>query len=244
MFDYARNMQLALSDIGRRAGLTAAAGALLLVGLGFLLAALWTYLAHHLGWGSLYASLAIGGVFFVIGLIILAAGGRKRHAIPSTDDLQAEVEQRLGDATDKVIGKVRDRADEVVETARAKATAVVSDAESRVHGLVDDVTYRLDSFADAAETRIGGVARNTAQAVGITPEMVQGATEAARDGLDRFKQSRAAPAVGVAGALALGLAAANTLSGLLRRDHDDASWEDDDYYDDYDEDYDDEYYRR
>ena len=60
MFDYARNMQLALSDAGRRAGMKAAAGVVALIGAGFLVAALWTFLAYHLHWGSLGASLAIG----------------------------------------------------------------------------------------------------------------------------------------------------------------------------------------
>ena len=40
MFDYARNMQLALTDRLRRAGLMAGAGAVLLIAAGFLLAAL------------------------------------------------------------------------------------------------------------------------------------------------------------------------------------------------------------
>ena len=44
MFAYARNMQLALGDKLRRAGLTAGAGVFLLIGLGFLLAALrWSW---------------------------------------------------------------------------------------------------------------------------------------------------------------------------------------------------------
>lgn len=240
MFDYARNMQLALSDMGRRAGLKAGAGAAILIGAGFLLAALWTWLAHHLGWGSLRASLAVGAGFVMIGLVVAAAGGRRRHRIPTTDELQAEVEQRLGLATDAMLGKARDRADEVVQNARAKATEVIGDAEARVHGFVDDVTYRMNSFADAAETRVQGaaqtVASKTAQSLGVSPAMVRDATEAARNGVERFRHSRAAPAIGLLGALTLGAVAANLLNGALHRDDegDDDFQDDEDWPDEYD----------
>ena len=50
MFDYAHKMQLAVSDLGRRAGLKAGAGVLALIAAGFLLAALWTFLARTLDW--------------------------------------------------------------------------------------------------------------------------------------------------------------------------------------------------
>ena len=71
MFDYAQRLQLALGDVVRRSALKVIAGVVLAVAIGFLLAALWSWLAHGLGWGATMASLAIGGGFVVIGAIIL-----------------------------------------------------------------------------------------------------------------------------------------------------------------------------
>ena len=56
MFDYARKLQLAASDMGRRVGLKAAAAVVGLVAAGFLIAALWTFLADTLDWGPLVAT--------------------------------------------------------------------------------------------------------------------------------------------------------------------------------------------
>ena len=91
MFDYARNMQLALTDVARRTAMKVAGGVVIVLGAGFLLAALWTFLADTLGWGPLWASLAIGVLFVVIGLVVMSRGGQVKHPVPTTDDLKAEV---------------------------------------------------------------------------------------------------------------------------------------------------------
>ena len=109
MFDYVNRLQLALGDKARRAGMKAGAGVALLIGAGFLLAALWSWLAWQLDLGPTYASLIIGGVFALIGLIVWASGSKERHAVPSTDDLRSEVETRLSLAADAAIDKVKFR---------------------------------------------------------------------------------------------------------------------------------------
>lgn len=67
MFDYAQRLQLALGDTARRSAIKLVAGLFLLVGLGFLIAALWSWLAIGLGLGATYASLIVGGSFSLVG---------------------------------------------------------------------------------------------------------------------------------------------------------------------------------
>src|SRR5690606_13090391 len=107
MFDYAKNLQLALKDIGRRVGMQAGAAVVMVIGAGFLLAALWTFLAYTLDWGSLGASLAIGLLFLIIGFIVLKMGQTVKHPVPSTDELKAEVETRVSLAADAALEKAR-----------------------------------------------------------------------------------------------------------------------------------------
>ena len=151
MFDYARNMQLALTDTVRRTGLKAAGAVVAVIGVGFLIAALWTFLAYHLHWGSLGASLAVGLIFVVGGFIVMRMGGAVRHPVPSTDELKAEVETRVSLATDAAL-----------EKARLKAVEVVDTVENRVHGMVDEASYRAQKFADDAEAKVQGFARDMA----------------------------------------------------------------------------------
>ena len=151
MFDYARNMQLALSDAGRRVALKAAAGIVIAVGAGFLIAALWSFLAWNLGWGPVGASLAIGLLFVVVGIVFLSMSKKVNHPVPSTDELKAEVETRLSLATDAAM-----------EKARIKAVEVVDNVENRVHSFVDDVTYKAERFVDNAEAKVQGFTRNVA----------------------------------------------------------------------------------
>lgn len=220
MFDFARNMQLAVSDMARRAGLKAGAGVVALIGAGFLLAALWTFLADHLGWGSMGASLAIGGLFVVIGVGMIVAGGRPRHQMPTTDDLRAEVETRLSLAADIALDK-----------ARARATEVVDSVENRVTSLVDDVSYRAARFADDAEQKIHGVtggflktAQTATEKVGPTRENLEATKEnltEIRDRVavevDRAAQTRAATIPPLVGAFAVGIALASRLQGRRHR---------------------------
>lgn len=216
MFDYTRNMQLALTDRLRRAGLMAGAGAVLLIAAGFLLAALWTWLAWHLHWGPLYASLAIGGGFLVIGLVMAGMAGKPRHRTPTTDELKAEIEQKLNLAADVAVAKVSDAADLAMDRASQKAGHLMEAAEQRVHSLAEGLSYRADRFADRTEARVYGAARkvgeNASRRLGLAPDTIERA-------VDDASQSRAAPFVPLIGAFALGI----TLASRLRRRGDDAS---------------------
>lgn len=108
MLDYARNLQLALNDRLRRGGLVAGAALALLMGAGFLLAALWVWLAHHLGWGALGASLAIGAAFLLGGLLLLALARHSRHAMPASQELKDELSARLQTAAKAAVGRAAD----------------------------------------------------------------------------------------------------------------------------------------
>jgi hypothetical protein len=69
-------------------------GALMLVGLGFFLAAAWTLIAEH--YSGLIASASIGGAFFGIGLIVLVLRRRgPPPVVPTMDEhLRAEAARR------------------------------------------------------------------------------------------------------------------------------------------------------
>lgn len=227
MFDYARNLKLAAQDTGRRVAIKAAAGTAVTLGAGFLLAALWTFLARTLGWGSLAASLVIGVVFVAIGAALLAVSNKIKHPAPTTEDLKAEVETRLALATDAAL-----------EKARLKATEVVDTVENRVHSVVDNMTHKASQFADSAEARVQGFTRNVtenmvgqaAQKVGLTPRRVAQAEAAA----ERFRHSNAATIPPLVGAFAVGIALASRLQSWRHSDDDvdaapdwEAGWEDD-----------------
>lgn len=232
MFVYAKNMQLALSDKLRRAGLAAGAGVVLILGAGFLLAALWTWLAYHLGWGSLGASLAIGILMVVIGVIFLMMAKHERHPVPSTDELKLEVQQQLhlaadtalakaSDAADQAVDRAASKANELLDTAESKAHALFDTAEHKVHSVADNLAYRANRFADQAEARVYGTARGvgeaTAQRLGFASRPSPGA---AGQGGDDASPSRAAPFAPVLGALAIGITLANRLQHRRHRDDD------------------------
>lgn len=220
MFDYARNMQLALTDIGRRAAMKAGAGVVMLIGAGFLIAALWTFLADTLDWGPLWASLVIALIFIVIGLVLLSRSNKVEHPVPSTDELKAEVETRVSLATDAAL-----------EKARVKATEVVDTVENKVNTLVDTVSYKAHEFADTAEAKVQGFTRSAAgtaaSKIGLTPQFFS----EAQDTLDKVKTSNAATIPPLLAAFAAGVALASRVQ----------SWRhEDEPYDDYDGHYDDE----
>ena len=224
MFDYARKMQLAVGDAGRRVALKAAAGVVALIGAGFLLAALWTFLAHHLHLGSLWASLIIGLLFVVIGVVLIMMSKTVKHPVPSTDELKAEVETRVSLATDAAL-----------EKARIKATEVVDTVENRVMSLVDDVSMRASRFVDDAEAKVQGFTRNVVgdagRRVGLTPQFFAEAQET----IAKVKDSNAATIPPLISAFAVGIALANKVQSWRHRD-DEADY----YHDGYD---DDGYYR-
>ncbi|MDO5621381.1 MAG: phage holin family protein [Paracoccus sp. (in: a-proteobacteria)] len=214
MFDYVRNMQLALTDTARRTAIKAGAGVVAAIGAGYLLAALWTWLAVDLDWGATLASATIGGVFMVIGVAVLLLAGKPRHQAPTTDDLKREVEARLSLAADAA-------SDRVTATAQALADGV----SQKVHAFTDRFSFGASSLADRAESRAYQAARkaaDTADRAGLNRETLDQVEEQARRGFNRAKASRHGPAAGVLGALALGLVLADRFS---RRDEDD--WPDD-----------------
>ncbi|MBB1496924.1 phage holin family protein [Paracoccus sp. MC1862] len=221
MFDYARNMQLALSDAGRRVAMKAAAGAVFALAAGFLLAALWTFLARNLGWGPLGASLAIGLLFVILGVVLLSMSKKVEHPVPSTDELKAEVETRLSLATDAAL-----------EKARVKATEVVDTVENKVHTLMDNAAYKAEKFASDAEAKVQGFTRNVAgqaaQKVGLTP----GFLAEAQNTVDRVKHSDMATIPPLLSAFAIGIAIANRVKGRRQSDerHDYDPYDDDDQY--------------
>lgn len=239
MFDYARNMQLALTDVARRTAMKVAGGVVIVLGAGFLLAALWTFLADTLGWGPLWASLAIGVLFVVIGLVVMSRGGQVKHPVPTADDLKAEVETRVSLA-----------ADAALEKARVKATEVVDTVEDRVNTLVGGVTAKAQEFADQAEAKVHGFTRtaasNAASRVGLTPRFFTEAQET----LDSLKSSNAATITPLLAVFAAGVAIASRVQSWRHQDdYDYDDYEDDDFdrrdlsNDGYDDDYDsDDYY--
>lgn len=221
MFDYARNMKLAVQDTLRRSALKAAAGGVMLIGIGFLLAALWSYLATELGWGSMMASLAIGGGFALVGLILLMVGGRVTHQAPTTDDLKREVEARLTLV-----------ADIAAERARTEAMRVVDGAADRANALFDRATGTASRFVSDA----GDTVRDTARKVGLSAENVEAAKETAQDAARQAKaaaNSNAGSMAKLVGAFAIGLTLASKLGGRRRRDDDDVAGDED--FDDYDD---------
>lgn len=228
MFAYTRNLQLAVSDKLRRAGLAGAAGVVLLVAAGFLLAALWTFLARNLHWGPLGASAAIGGVLVVIGLVLLSLAGRERHRVPSTDELKTEVEQHLHLMANSAIGKASDAADAALDRASEKATHLMERAEQKVHAVADDLGYRANRFADQAEARVYGTARQVGE---TTAQRFGFATSQPKTAGGRAPVSNRAALAPVLGAFAVGITLASRLQDWRHRDDPpEAGWDDEDDY--------------
>lgn len=216
MFAYGRKMQLALSDKLRRVGLMAGAGALLLIGGGFLLAGLWTWLATYLAWGPLWASLAIGAGFVLIALILLLAAGRERHPTPSTDELRAEIEERANLMVDAALDKATGAADAAINRATQKAGRLMDAAGQRMQAVSDQVAYGADRFADRAEAQAQTAAHRVREAV----ESGLGTGRTASDDADhRAGRAQTAAITPLIGAFAVGLTLASRLR--RRRDEDD-----------------------
>ncbi|MDQ1898851.1 phage holin family protein [Paracoccus sp. WLY502] len=215
MFDYAQRLQLALKDTARRSAMKAVAGIVLAIAAGFLIAALWSFLAHDLDWGPALASLGVAGLFILIGIVLFVLSKRTKHEMPTKEDLRKEVEARVTLA-----------ADAAVERARAEADRMLDKAGNKVSSLMDEASYRANKLADDTERRVFGVARNAAQAVGFTSNNIQTVrhkVEDARDTLSRANSSNAASMAKLIGAFAIGI----TLAAKLREQQDDDDYEDD-----------------
>ena len=211
MLDYAQRLKLALGDVARRSAFKAVAGVLFAIGAGFLLAALWSWLATGLGWGSVNASLAIGAGFVVIGLLLLLLT-RPRHRMPTTDDLKKEVQARVNLAADAAVNR-----------ARSEASRMVDMAENKVHSVMDQASFRANKFASDTERRVQDLARDTARKAGLTPENVDAARQAAGRASDKARVAANSNAGSMAKLLAA-FAVGVTLAAKLRenrRDDDD-----------------------
>lgn len=217
MFDYVNRMQLALGDKARRAGLKAGAGVALLIGAGFLLAALWSWLAWQLELGPALASLIIGGAFAVIGLIVWVASDREHHAVPTAEELRSEVEARLSLAADAAINRVKSEAGQAVDGAKAKVSSLFGGAGGRVM-----------TAAQGAGDLAAGAGRKVAEAAELGGETLH----EARETLDRAMETRAGPGIGLAGAFSIGIVLASLLS--QRRGKDDFYYDDEDDWDEAD----------
>lgn len=210
MFDYANKVQLALTDTARRTGIKVGAAVVLTIGAAFLLAALWSYLAHNLRLGPAMASLIIGGALVVISLIAFAIASRRRHHMPTTDDLKREVEERVSLA-----------ADAAVERARAEALRVVDMAGSRAQSLIDHAGARANQFASDAEQKVFGLARGAASSVGLGSDNLNAAKQGARDAVDGVKRaadSNPGSMAKLISAFAVGVALAAKVQDMRGRD--------------------------
>ncbi|MDB6178545.1 phage holin family protein [Paracoccus sp. Z330] len=207
MFDYARRLQLALGDTARRSGMKVAAGALVVIGAGFLIASLWSWLATGLGLGPTIASLIVGGAFVFLGLIAFLLASKPRHRMPTSDDLRREVEARVNMA-----------ADAAVDRARAEAMRFAGMAEHKARSVMGNVGLR----ASSAERRAQDVARDAAERSGLTEENLRAAQERmdqAAAATSRAANSNAGSMAKLAGAFVIGLALASKL-GSRREDPD------------------------
>ena len=218
MFNYTRNMQLALTDKLRRAGMAGVAGLMFLVGAGFLIAALWVWLADHLGWGAMGASLTIGGGFLVIGVAILLGAGKERHPTPTTEELKAEVGEQMNLMADAAIAKVTDATNASLNRASQKVTRIMGLAGQKARSAADEVAYQADRYVDRAEAGAYRMARKASEAMDqrsrTDPEgMPDAAPASAPDTAGRL--GGVAPLVG---AFAVGLTLASRFRKWRQRD--------------------------
>lgn len=228
MFVYTSKLQLALSDKLRRAGLAAGAGVVFALGAGFLLAALWTFLAQNMGWGSLYASLAIGGGLVVCGLVCLMMAKTVRHPTPSTDELKSEVQEQLHLLADSALSKASGAADAALGRASDKAVHLLDRAEQKAHLVAEDLGYRANRLADTAEARVFGAARRVGEDTAARFGLSSGQS---RHAGQRAGKSNLATLTPVLGAFAVGITLASRLQhwrrGDDREDQETDPWEDD-----------------
>lgn len=232
---FAQKLDLFVKDLVRRVSMKVAAAVLILIGAGFLLAALWTWLAQGLGWGPLYASLALGAVFVVIGLIIIVATGSARHKPPTSDELRADIEERVSVATGVVVDRVTTGAEEAIGRVQQKAGQLADAAGNRVQKLVDSVSYGADRFVGSAEARVVGAARRVGDEVSQKLGISEGQKERIAQGFEKTKSSNVAALAPVIGAFAVGLTLAQKFAARRRDDdglYDDEDYDDDDWYDD------------
>ncbi|RMC31009.1 phage holin family protein [Paracoccus alkanivorans] len=169
MFDYTRRLQLALGDALRRSTMKIVAGVVIAAGAGFLVAALWIWLAYGLEWGAALASLAIGGGFVVIGMFILLMAKNPRHPMPTTDELKREVDTHVNLA-----------ADAATERARNEAARVMGMAESKLFSLMGGAGKTARKAARGKQRLSAAANSNTGSMVKLLAAFAIGAVLASR----------------------------------------------------------------
>lgn len=215
MLDFTRRARLAGADLGRRAGLLAGAGLLAAIAGGFLLAALWSYLAHGLHWGPAAASLALA-LLCLLGAAVLGLLGRaRRHAMPTPADLGRELRARGVLATESVMAALRHRVALGGETARQRVFGIGDRAR---HG-VDAAADRLDAAAARMAGKVSGADPAQSAAPGLDPAALAAGLTAAREGAGRFV--RTSPVLALASAFAVGLVLAGAVAPADDEDDED-----------------------
>jgi hypothetical protein len=201
--------QLALGDTARRAALKGVAGLVAAIGGGFLVAALWSFLATELGWGAMLASLTIGGGLVVIAVVLIIMSSRTKHKMPTSDDLKKEVEARVSLATDAAIVR-----------ARAEADKMVAVAETKAHALMDEAGFRAAKLAGDAERRVFGTVRQTTSSLGLSAQNIQSAQRSTDHVIQQARQnanSNAGSMAKLVGAFAVGITLAAKIQEGRRR---------------------------
>lgn len=184
---FAQRVKLALADTARRSGFRLAAALILALAAGFFLAALWSWLAHGLGWGPVAASLLIGGLLVLIAAILLAMASRQRHPMPTGDDLKHEVEMQVSRATSAAVTR-----------ASSEAARMADKASHKVHSLMDQAGSRVTNLASDAAHRAGLSDAQIASARQAAQNMTHKAGAAARSNPGSMAKLAAAFAIGVA----------------------------------------------
>lgn len=189
--------------MARRSAMKVVAGVVLAAAVGFLVAALWSWLANELDWGPTLASLAVGGGFALIGIIILIMSSRPRHEMPTGDDLRKEVEARVTLAADAAVNRVQ-----------GEALRMADMAENKVHALMDQAGFRANRLASETERRAQGFVRDAAQTVGLTSGNLRAARDGAGQATDKLSDaanSNAGSMAKLIGAFAIGVTVAAKL---------------------------------
>ncbi|WP_282603217.1 phage holin family protein [Paracoccus sp. PARArs4] len=168
MIEFAQNLKRGISDSFRRTGMKIGGGIVAAIAFGFLTAALWSFLAVELDWGSTLASLAVGGGFLVIALALFIAARKPRHRMPTGDDLKREVQARVSLAKDAAVGQVRSKFDEAVQPLKEKAERAGATPE-RAAAVRDGAIHGASQVDQAASTNLGSMGKLIgAFAVGLT----------------------------------------------------------------------------
>ena len=208
----------ALTDKLRRAGMAGVAGLMFLVGAGFLIAALWVWLADHLGWGALGASAAIGAGFLVIGAAMLLIAGKERHPTPTTEELKAEVSEHVNLMADAAIAKVTDATNASLNRASQRVSRIMGLAGQKARSAADEVAYQADRYVDRAEAGAYRMARKASEAMDHRSKAdPDGSPDTAPDAApdDSGRLGGVAPLIG---AFAVGLTLASRFREWRRRD--------------------------